>query len=58
MQGSWERGRMLRKTSSWQTWTKTYGSERKRNDRAHEKHQWKKAANAMHPDATASRRIL
>ncbi|UTN92354.1 hypothetical protein SEA_STIGMA_107 [Streptomyces phage Stigma] len=31
---------MLRKNSSWQNWSKTYGSPRKRNDRAFEKRQW------------------
>jgi len=34
--------KMLRKNSRWQIWSKTYGSERKRNDRAFEKKQWQK----------------
>ncbi|UUG69430.1 hypothetical protein SEA_SHAM_105 [Streptomyces phage Sham] len=36
------RDKMLRKRSSWRTWTRTYGSEQKRNDRAFEKRQWRR----------------
>lgn len=41
MQGSWDHGPMLRSRSRWQNWLPTYGSERKRNDRAHENRQWR-----------------
>lgn len=49
MQGATGTAPMLRKRSRWQTWTPTWGSERKRKDRAWEKKQWKTEAQRYLP---------